>query len=488
MPEGAEKSGAFAPMDADEFRRHGHAFVDWMADFYSAVEAMPVRAQVEPGDVIAKLPAAPPAKGEAMATIFADFERIIVPGMTHWQHPSFFAYFPANSSPPSVLAEMLTASLGAQCMSWQTSPAATELEMRMMEWLRDMLGLPQAFTGSIQDTASTGILAAILTAREWKSHFDVNEFGTKRWPQLVLYCSEETHSATEKGAKIAGIGRAYVRKVPLGAGRGMDAKALEAMIEKDVAAGLMPCCVVATLGSTGTGAVDDLRAIGPVAKRHELWLHVDAAWAGSALVLPETRHMIAGIEHVDSFVFNPHKWLFTNFDCSVLFVREPGLLIRTFEILPEFLKTREGERVTNYRDWGIQLGRRFRALKLWFVIRAYGVEGLRAMIREHIALADDVARRIEDAPDFELVTPRSLALFSFRYRPEGMAEGEALDALNARLFETLNDTGRLYFTQNKVDGRFVIRWVIGQTMTRRRHVEAAWDLVQQTARGLAPSG
>ena len=344
---------------------------------------------------------------------------------------------------------MLTATLGAQCMSWQTSPAATELEDRVMEWLRAMLGLPEAFTGSIQDTASTGILSAILTAREWVTGFEANATGLKDQDRLVLYCSAETHSATEKGAKIAGIGREFVRKVPIGLGRGMDPAAFAAMIADDKAAGLKPFCVVATLGSTGTGAVDPLQAIGAVAKREGLWVHVDAAWAGSALILPEQRWMIDGIEHADSFVFNPHKWLFTNFDCSVLFVRDPSVLIRTFEILPEFLKTREGDRVNNYRDWGVQLGRRFRALKLWFVIRAYGVEGLQAMIRNHIALAQEMSERVEAATDFEIVTPARLALFSFRYRPEGMADGEALDALNAKLFEALNDTGKVYFTQNR---------------------------------------
>ena len=470
-------------IDAEAFRRHAHAFVDWMADFYGAVEDLPVRAQVRPGEVKARLPDAPPAQPEPIEAIFEDFKDVIVPGMTHWQHPSFFAYFPANGSPPSVLAEMLTASLGAQCMSWQTSPAATELEDRVMEWLRGMLGLPEGFTGSIQDTASTGILSAILTAREWATGFEANMAGLKDQDRLVLYCSAETHSATEKGAKIAGIGRDFVRKVPIGLGRGMDPAAFAAMIADDKAAGFKPFCVVATLGSTGTGAVDPLQAVGEVAKREGLWVHVDAAWAGSALILPEARWMIDGIGHADSFVFNPHKWLFTNFDCSVLFVRDPGLLIRTFEILPEFLKTREGDRVNNYRDWGVQLGRRFRALKLWFVIRAYGVEGLRAMIRNHIALAQDMEARIEAAPDFEIVTPARLALFSFRYRPEGMEEGKPLDDLNARLFEALNDTGRVYFTQNRVDGAYVIRWSIGQTATERRHVEAAWALIQETARG-----
>jgi aromatic-L-amino-acid decarboxylase len=471
-------------ISADEFRRHAHAFVDWMADYYAKVEDYPVRAQVEPGEIAGRLPAAAPEASEPIEAIFEDFEEIILPGMTHWQHPSFFAYFPANGSPPSLLAEMLTASLGAQCMSWLTSPAATELEDRMMEWLRDLLGLPEGFTGCIQDTASTGILAAIVTAREWATDFASNQKGLSGEPPLVLYCSAETHSATEKGAKIAGIGRDYVRKVALGPGRGIDPDVLAQMIQADRQVGLRPFCVVATLGSTGTGAMDPLKAIGAICKEENLWLHVDAAWAGSALILPETRAMIDGIEHVDSFVFNPHKWLFTNFDCSVFFIREPEYLIRSFEILPEFLKTREGARVNNYRDWGVPLGRRFRALKLWFVLRSYGADGLRAIIREHITLAQEIAQRIEAEPDFELVTPARLALFCFRYRPDDMEAGEALDALNERLFEALNDTGKVYFTQNRVDGAYVIRWQVGQTATRRAHVEAAWALVLKTARGL----
>ena len=488
MPEDRTSKDKRSPerpgIDAEEFRRHAHAFVDWMADYYGRVEDMPVRAQVEPGEIVAQLPAAAPETSEPIEAIFKDFEDVILPGMTHWQHPSFFAYFPANGSPPSLLAEMLTASLGAQCMSWQTSPAATELEDRMMEWLRDLLGLPEAFTGCIQDTASTGILAAIITAREWATDFAVNQKGLSGGAPMTIYCSPETHSATEKGAKIAGIGRDYVRKVPLTPERSMNPELLAQMIQADRQAGLRPFCVVATLGSTGTGAMDPLKDIGEVCKDQKLWFHVDAAWAGSALILPETRAMIDGIELVDSFVFNPHKWLFTNFDCSVFFIRKPEYLIRSFEILPEFLKTREGTRVNNYRDWGVPLGRRFRALKLWFVLRSYGAEGLRALIREHIKLAHEIAERIDAEPDFELVTPASLALFSFRYRPNEMEEGAALDALNETLFETLNDTGKVYFTQNRVDGAYVIRWVIGQTETERRHVEAAYDLMLKTARGL----
>ncbi len=471
-------------MDNQEFRRHGHAFVDWMADYLAEVERYPVRAQVEPGTIAAHLPKAPPVEGEPMQTIFRDFQDHVLPGVTHWQHPSFFAYFPANSSPPSVLAEMLTATLGAQCMLWQTSPAATEMETRMLDWLRQMIGLPADFTGVIQDSASSAILCAILTARERATGWRANEDGLAATGRLAVYCSEEAHSATEKGVKIAGLGRSSLRKVAVDDNFAMRPEALAQAIEDDLAAGIRPACVVASLGTTGVGAVDPLRAIAEVSARHGVFLHVDAAWAGSALVLAEHRWMIDGIEHVDSLVFNPHKWLFTNFDCSAHFVRDPAALVRTFAISPEFLKSREGGAVIDYRDWSVPLGRRFRALKLWFVIRSYGVKELQRRIAAHIEWAQDLARQVGVAPDFELVAPASLALFNFRYRPAGLDDAAALDQLNERLLHRLNDSGALYLTQNRVRGAYAIRFSVGQTATERRHVDAAWALIQQTARRL----
>ena len=471
-------------MDSQEFRRHAHAFVDWMADYLDGVEQYPVRAQVKPGEIAARLPLGPPAEGEPMERIFADFQRDVLPGVTHWQHPSFFAYFPANASPPSVLAEMLTAALGAQCMLWQTSPAATEMETRVLDWLRQMIGLPEGFHGVIQDSASGAILCALLTARERASGGRANEDGGAAGPALRVYCTDQTHSATEKGAKIAGYGRRHVRAVAVDDRFAMRADALEAAIAEDRAAGLTPACVIASLGTTGVGAIDPLRAIGEVCRRHGVWLHVDAAWAGSALVLPEHRAMLDGIEHVDSFVFNPHKWMFTNFDCSAHYVRDPDALVRTLEILPAFLKTREHKQVIDYRDWSVPLGRRFRALKLWFVIRSYGVEGIRARIAAHIELARELEGWLAAAPDFELMAPRSLALLNFRYRPAGVDEPAALDRLNERLLEALNDSGALYLTQNRVRGAYAIRFSIGQTATERRHVAAAWSRIQETARAL----
>ncbi len=469
-------------MTNEEFRRHAHAFVDWMADYLTEVERYPVRSQVKPGEIAARLDAAPPEVGESIDTIFADFKSILLPGVTHWQHPSFFAYFPANSSPPSVLAEMLTATLGAQCMLWQTSPAATELETRVLDWLRQMIGLPEGFTGVIQDSASSAILCAILTAREQVTGWRVNEEGVGAGARLTLYCSSEAHSATEKDAKIAGLGMKNLRKIPVDDAFAMRPAALDAAIRADLDAGAKPACVVATLGTTGAGGIDPLRPIGEICRHHGVWLHVDAAWAGSALVLPEHREMLDGIEMVDSFVFNPHKWLFTNFDCSAHFVRDPEALVRTLAILPEYLKTREGSRVIDYRDWSVPLGRRFRALKLWFVIRSYGVARIRQMIAAHIDWARELEQWIEEAPDFELMAPRRLALLNFRYRPAGVTDAGDLDRLNERLLERLNDSGELYLTQNRVRGVYAIRVSIGQTTTERRHVEVAWKKIRETAR------
>ena len=468
-------------MTPEEFRRHAHRFVDWMADFMEEVEDLPVRAQTRPGEISDRLPAAPPTDGEAMETIFEDFQRDVMPGVTHWQHPRFFAYFPANSSPPSVLAEMLTAAVGAQCMLWQTSPAATEMETRVLDWLRQMIGMPEGFTGVIQDSASSAILAAILTARERATGWGVNRDGLGAFPRLAVYTSEQTHSATEKNVKIAGLGLAGFRKIPVDETFRLRPDALEKAIAADIAAGIKPACVVASVGGTGVGAVDPLRAIGEICRRHDVFLHVDAAWAGSALICPEHRWMIDGIEYVDSLVFNPHKWLLTNFDCAAHYVRDPDALIRTFSILPEFLKSREGDAVIDYRDWGVPLGRRFRALKLWFVIRSYGVSGLQAVIREHVRLGSLFADWVDADPDFERVAPTVLSLVNFRYRPRGVDDPAELDRLNEALVHRINDDGRIYLTQNRVNDRFVLRMSIGQTRTEQHHVETAWAVIREIA-------
>ncbi len=471
-------------MTPDEFRAAAHRAVDWMADYFETVADRPVRAQVRPGDILAQLPDHPPQAAEPIDALFADLDRIILPGMTHWQHPSFFAYFPANSSPPSVIAEMLTAALGAQCMSWQTSPAATELEQQVMIWLRTMLGLPDGFEGVIQDTASTATLCALLSAREKATGYRANVDGLSNQAALTVYCSRECHSSIEKDVMVAGIGRENLRKIAVDESFAMQPEDLEQAIRDDRAAGKTPAAVVAAIGTTGSSAIDPLPAIAKICDRHGLWLHVDAAWAGSALILPEHRYMIEGIERADSFVFNPHKWLFTNFDCSAYFIRDPDTLLRTLSILPEYLKTREGEAVRNYRDWGVQLGRRFRALKLWFVIRSFGVAGLQERLRQHIDMAQRLARDVEASDDFELMAPVPLALLCFRYRPAEMSDETQIDALNEQLLESVNDTGATYLTHTRLNGRFVIRFSIGQTMTEWPHVEDAWRLLQRSAREL----
>ncbi len=471
-------------MDHETFRKHAHAFVDWMADYMSTVEKYPVRSQAAPGDIAAQLPMQPPETGESMEKIFADFKSIVLPGITHWQHPDFFAYFPSNSSPPSVLAEMLTAALGAQCMLWETSPVATEMETRMLEWLRMMTKLPKGLHGVIQDSASSAILCALLTARERATDWQVNCNGLAQTAPIVAYTSKQAHSATEKGAKIAGYGKVNIRLIKTDNHFAMDPNALETAIQKDRSNGLIPACVVASIGTTGVGAIDPLRKIGEICRDHNVFLHVDAAWAGAALILPEQRWMSDGIELADSIVFNPHKWLMTNFDCSAHYVRDPNALIRTLTILPEFLKSHQQGHVIDYRDWGVPLGRRFRALKLWFVIRYYGIEGLRAILRRHIDLAKKAEAWVTAAPDFEIMAPRSLTLFNFRYRPKGLFNTHELDRINETLLHRLNDSGLVYFTQNKVLGCYTIRWSIGQFKTDHHHVEAAWELICKTARDI----
>ena len=471
-------------MDSDEFRKRGHEIVEWIARYYETVEQYPVKSRLAPGSVKNALPETAPAESESFDLFLKDFDEVIMPGITHWQSPNFFAYFPANSSPPSVLAEMLTSALGAQCMIWETSPAAAELEERMMEWLRDMTGLPPEFEGVIQDSASSATLVAMITARERVTRYRSNMEGLSGMGRMRVYASRQAHSSVEKGAGVSGIGRDNLVRIEVNDDYSIDAAALRKAIETDISAGYIPCCVVATLGTTGTTAVDSLRAVGEICREKNIWLHVDGAMGGTALLLPEMRWMADGMEYVDSIVFNPHKWMFTNFDCSAYFVRDAAALIHTFEILPEYLKTRTRGMVNDYRDWGIPLGRRFRALKLWAVIRTYGVERLQAMIREHIRLAGMLAGLIEAEKNFILMAPVPLTTVCFRYKPEGMSEEDA-NRLNEQINHTLNDGGRIYLTHTKIDGIYILRMVTSQTNVSEKHVLQAWEMIKECASALS---
>ncbi|MDB4728082.1 aminotransferase class I/II-fold pyridoxal phosphate-dependent enzyme [Saprospiraceae bacterium] len=468
-------------MDSSEFRKHAHQMVDWMADYMDNVDNYPVKSQVHPKKIYDQIEKVIPQKGESIDLIFKDFQKKIIPGITHWQNPNFFAYFNANASPPSILAEMLTATLGIQGMKWETSPASTELEERMMEWLGDAMGIPKTWTGVIQDTASTATLASILTAREQKTNYQINEKGFGESTKFRIYCSDQTHSSIEKGAKIAGFGKDNVIKIPTDDQLALRADLLLQQIKQDIKNGLEPLCIVVAIGTTGTMAMDPLKEIAQIAEEYKIWLHVDAAYAGSALILPEYQPLIKGIEKADSFVFNPHKWLFTNFDCSTYFVKDKNALVNTFAILPEYLKTKTDGLVNNHCDWGIPLGRRFRSLKLWFVMRYYGLEGLQNMIRYHIDLAKWLENEIHKAANFELVVPRSMNLVCFRFKPKGNNDLEKLNIINEQLLHQLNATGSLFLTHTKVDSVYTLRMVIGQTNVEKEHVEKAWELIQKTA-------
>lgn len=464
-----------------DFADWSHRAVDWGAAYRAGLRDRPVRAQVRPGEIAAELPAAPPEAPEPMAAIFADFERIVPPGLTHWQHPRFFAYFPSNAAPASAVAEHLAAELAVQGMLWQTSPAATEMEARMVDWLRQALGLPEGFRGVIHDTASTATFAAVLTMRERALGWEGNRDGLAGAPRLRLYASAQTHSSVEKAAMMAGIGRENLIRVPTDAAWAMRPAALAEAIAADRVAGHRPAGVIVCVGGTGIGASDPVAACVAVARAEGIPVHVDAAWAGSAMICPEFRAAWAGVEGADSIVFNPHKWLGAHFDCSVQFLADPADQIRTLALRPEYLRTPGAGEITDYSEWTPQLGRRFRALKLWFLIRAYGLEGLRRRIRDHVAWTRELAGWIAAEPGFELVTPPMFALLTFRYAPDGGAD---LDALNERLVAAINDDGRIYLTQTSHEGRLVIRFSVGQFDTTRDDVAFAWDTIRGIARSI----
>jgi aromatic-L-amino-acid/L-tryptophan decarboxylase len=466
-------------MTIDEFRRQGHAVVDWIADYFERVESLPVLSQVEPGQVRASLTKAPPMTGEQFEHILDDFDKLILPGITHWQSPNFYGYFPTGVSGPSILGELLSAGLGVQGMLWTTSPACTELETHVLDWLVEMLALPRKFLstgaggGVIQDTASNASLCALLAARERATDFASNQRGCDG--KLVAYASSQAHSSLEKAVQIAGIGRQNLRVIGVDEKFALRPDALARQIEHDRRAGLTPSFVFATLGTTSSNAIDPVAEIGRICREQNLWLHVDAAMSGTAALCPEFRYIHDGLEFVDSYCFNPHKWMFTNFDCDCFYVADRKTLIQTLSVLPEFLRNRatESGAVIDYRDWQIPLGRRFRALKLWFVIRHYGVEGLQFHIRRHVELAQQFAAWIREDSRFELAAPAPLNLVCFRHKGG--------DEVNQALMEKLNASGDLFLTHTRLENRLTLRLCVGQAYTEARHVRQAWEKIQAAA-------
>jgi aromatic-L-amino-acid decarboxylase len=471
-------------MTPQEFRRWGHEAIEWVARYLEEVENYPVLAQVQPGAVRARLPSEPPLEAEPFDAILRDVERIIVPGLTHWQSPNFFAYFPANNSGPSILGELLSAGLGVQGMLWATSPACTELETHVLDWLVTMLGLPERFLstgpggGVIQDTASSAVLCALLAARERASGGTASARGVHS--TFTAYASTQAHSSVEKAMMIAGLGAANLRKIAVDEQFALRPEALEEAIAADRARGAVPFFVCATVGTTSSGAVDPVPAIADICKRHGIWLHVDAAMSGSACLCPEFRWLNDGVERADSWCFNPHKWMFVNFDCNCFYVADRAPLLHALSVMPEYLRNpaSESRQVIDYRDWQVPLGRRFRALKLWFVIRSFGVEGLRAVIRRHVGWAQEFAAEVAAHPRFELAAPCLLNLVCFRHAGD--------DAINRALLDRLNASGRLYLTHTRLNDRLTLRLSVGTSRTEQRHLREAWRFIRVTAESLCP--
>jgi len=468
-------------MQPNEFRRHGHAVVDWIADYLENPEQWPVLPGVRPGELRSSLPPSPPLRGESMDAVLDDFRKLIVPATTHWNHPAFMAYFANSSTGAGVLGEALTAALNVNAMLWRTSPAATELELLTLDWLRQMLGLPNNFFGVIGDTASTNTLYALAAAREMHPELRIRQDGMSGradMPKVMVYCSEEAHSSVDKAVMTLGFGLSALRKIPTDDRLRMDADALDAAVKSDRWSGAIPLAVVATVGTTSTTAIDPVPAIAGICEREKMWLHVDASYGGTAAILPEMRHVLEGCERANSLVVNPHKWLFTPMDCSVLYTSRPDLLKQAFQHIPEFLVVSEGESVVNLMDYGIALGRRFRALKLWFVIRNFGVEGLQSLIREHIRFAQILAAWIDDDPTLERLAEVNFSTVVFRHRPPGMT-AEELNQHNARVLEKVNATREVYLSHTRVRGSYAIRVAIGNIHTTEAHVRRALDLVRE---------
>ena len=478
-------------MNADELETWMQRASAWGAEYRRTLQSRPVRPKVQPGEISQQIADSPPVKAESMETIFSDFERIIPDAMTHWQHPRFFAYFQSNSAPATVVAEILATALGSQCMLWQTSPAATELEVKMIDWLRAASGLPLEFKGVLQDSASSATLCAILTMREIATKFTRNQQGLFNKSQLRVYASDRTHSSIDKAMWISGLGQENLVKIPTDENFAMRADVLQQAIADDRAKGFTPAGVVICVGATSIGATDNVREICTIAANEKLYSHVDAAWAGSAMICPELRDMWDGIELADSIVWNPHKWLGATMECSAHFIKDPVVLVKTLAIQPAYLETHGKDGIINFSEWGIQLGRRFRALKLWFLIRAYGLEGIQERIRNHVKWAHDLAERLQSEDDFEVVTAPILSLFSFRYTPasiNNISDSESRESrlaeINSNLLETLNDDGTVYLTQTTHEGAYVIRFVAGQFDMEEKEIDTTFEVITRLARTL----
>lgn len=457
-------------MTPDNFRKAARSHADWIANYFERVRDLPVVPAVEPGSITAALPASAPEHGEPLEKIFEDFQSSIFPGLTLWNHPRFFAWFSVSSTPPSILADFLAATVNVNAMLWKSSPAATELEQVTLNWLRQWLGLDEEHFGIIYDTASVGVLQAIGAARE----FADPECRTKGMrPGLTVYVSEHTHSSSEKAAITLGFGQENVRKVPVDRQFRMRPDALEQIIQADLIAGKKPCCIVASVGSTSTTAIDPVPQIATIAERHSVWLHVDAAYGGPAAVVPEMRHILEGVERAHSLILNPHKWLYVSIDCSVLYTRYPDVLRRASSLSAEYLRTAEDDRVLNYMDYGVQLGRRFRALKLWYVFRYYGREGITAMLRRSLSLAQTLKRLVESDDRFELSAPVFFSLVCFRLRAD--------NASNERLLAAINSSGKAFLSHTVLHGKFVLRFAIGNFQTMEQDILETWDLIRQSA-------
>lgn len=469
-------------MPIEDFRKNGHQLVDWIADYIKDIEKYPPLSQVDPGDIFKKIPTSPPNKGEEIEKVLSDVDKILMDGITHWNHPGFMAYFNSTSSGPGILAELITAGLGINGMLWKTSPAFTELENAMMNWFRQMVGLPKEYWGIIYDTASTSSMHAIASAREQLDlgFREKGMAGRTNIPKLTIYYSEQAHSSIDKAVVTLGIGLEGIRKIPVNKKFEMILDELESAIKYDLSSGFVPFCVVATVGTTSTTSVDPVEPISEICEKYNLWLHIDAAYAGVTAMIPEMKWITKGWESADSIVINPHKWMFTPMDLSIYFTRKPEILKQAFSLTPEYLKTDKDSEVENLMDYGIQLGRRFRSLKLWFVIRYFGVDGLAERIKHHIELAQEFADWIDNEKNFERIAPVPFSTVCFRYNPGNITEDE-LNALNEKLLEEINVSGKIFLSHTKLNGKYIIRLTIGSIRHEKRHIVEAWELIKECA-------